>query len=277
MKSRQGQILPPALAMILTMALIWVTVINVGKLVKDRIQLQIAADTAVQSAGAIRARGLSTIGRMNSWLGTPDLGIGLPKAAWCPDCAELQKNFITVVRNVQEAYNKAYGGGRAAYLVREIARQQGADDVYTPQGSYSLRLQINHGPIWYLGTQHIVIYGVPVPVPSFPQIMEDSPSARRWYEQGPGFYRKSMRLYAYRRAGSPWNGPFPLGRHLLQIQMPDLYAVAAARVYNTGGPMFPKPSETQGLFGGTAAMRAYRQSAEHWQTQLVPVGGLYEH
>src|SRR3990170_3981751 len=67
----RGQILPLALVLIMGMALVWVMVINVGKLIKDRIQVQIAADAAVQSACAVRARGLNAIGRMNSWLGTP--------------------------------------------------------------------------------------------------------------------------------------------------------------------------------------------------------------
>ncbi len=279
MKSSHGQILPLALVLILIMALFWIMVINVGKLVKDRIQLQIAADTSAQTACAIRARGLNAIGRMNSWLGTPGLGIGTPKAAWWPDAARLQKYSVTIIRDLQEAYNRAYGGGRAAELVRGLARRQGADGIYVPAGSYSLRLQRNRGPIWYLSTRHIIVYGVPVPVPFLPvpQLMEEDPSTKRWYEQGPRFYKKSLRLYVYRRAHSPFNGPFPLGRNLLGIQMPDLYAVAAARVYNTKGPMFPKASETEGFFGGVAAQKAYKRASQCWQSQLVPVGGIYEH
>jgi hypothetical protein len=82
MKSTNGQILPLALVLIFVLALLWVMLLNVGKLVKDRIQMQIASDTAVQSACAYRARGLNIAGLLNSWLGVPILGIGIPQASW---------------------------------------------------------------------------------------------------------------------------------------------------------------------------------------------------
>ena len=268
MKSHRGQILPLALVMILVMTLFWVMLINIGMLLKNRVQLQIAADTSVQSACAIRARALSSIGRMNSWLGTPVLGIGSPLASWWPDAASLQQDFVKMVRTLQAGYNSAYGGGWAAQLVRNnIAIPQGADAIYSPLGSYSLHLQINHGPVWYLSTRHVVIYGVPVPVPFLPQILEEDPSNRRWYERASGFNRTAMRLYVYRRAASP----------LFHIQMPDLYAVASARVYNTGGPMFPIANSSDALLTGLPAQSEYDRAAEHWQAQLVPVGGPYEH
>src|SRR5258708_8441580 len=104
MKSSHGQILPLALVLILIMALFWIMVINVGKLVKDRIQLQIAADTSAQTACAIRARGLNAIGRMTSWLRTPALGIATPKAARWPDPTHLHKSSFTIIPNLQEPY-----------------------------------------------------------------------------------------------------------------------------------------------------------------------------
>src|SRR3989442_1759641 len=82
MRSRRGQILPLALVFILIMACCWVTLLNAGHLIVSRLQMQIAADTAVQSACAIRARGLNSIGLINKWLGTPVLGIGWPQACW---------------------------------------------------------------------------------------------------------------------------------------------------------------------------------------------------
>src|SRR5207302_6473885 len=84
MKSTSGQILPLALVLILVLAMLWVMLLNVGKLVKDRIQMQIASDTAVLSACAYRARGLNIAGLLNSWLGEPIAGIGIPQASWWP-------------------------------------------------------------------------------------------------------------------------------------------------------------------------------------------------
>jgi hypothetical protein len=274
MMGNRGQVLPLALILVFIMGLMWITVINIGVLIKTRIQMQIIADTAAQSACAIRARALSSIGRMNSWLGTPVLGIGTPMEAWWPDAAPMQQEFITMVRDLQEGYNRAYGGGWAAHhLVLDLVKRQGADGSYSSPGSYSLGLQINHGPIWYLSTVHLD----GVPIPSVPQITEDDPGTRRWYEQGPNFSKKSMRVYVYRNASSSLNGPFPLGKSLFNIGAQDLYAVAAARVYNRKGPMFPDSTESSGLLGGKAAMDDYTQAIAHWQSQLMPVGGSYEH
>jgi hypothetical protein len=345
MRSSRGQILPLALFGTLAMALLWIMILNAGKLIKDRIGMQIAADAAAQSACAVRARGLNAIGRMNSWLGTPVLGIGWPQSAWWVSplhtldkrtvsskikevqddlkklrklmkegsqrqrldpvlmlllkggmaifatvydvhptlplvMAKAQQNFITLIRDLQEAYNQAYGGGYAAALVLQIARRHGAEVIYSPKGSYSLRLQRNHGPVWYLSTMHVWVKGKPLaPVPFFPsdEFMEEDPKTRRWYEQGPDFHKKAMKVVAYRGSASSANGPFPLGRRLLGIQAPEFYAVAAARVYNPRGPMFPRAEQTRGFFGGTAAQRVYARAAERWQSQLVPVGGFYEH
>lgn len=274
MKHTNGQILPIALVLILITSLFWVMIINVGMLIKNRIQLQIAADTSVQSACAIRARGLSSIGRLNSWLATPELGIGFPDSAWWPGMDQLQQKTMQLIRKIQMAYNRAYGGGWTAKLVREnIAKPQGADDIFTPPGSYSLNLQINHGPIFYLST----VWVGEVPLPSAPKIMEKDRKTRRWYEQGSNFHKKAMRLYAYRRASSPWNGSFPWGKNFFSLQMPDLYAVAAARTYNIRGPMFPPRSNDNGPFAGLDAFNAYSDASEHWQSQLIPLGAPYAH
>ncbi len=342
MMSDRGQILPMAMVMTLLLALFWVMLLNVGKLITDRVQMQIAADTAVQSACAIRARALNSVGLMNAWLGIPGFAIGAPHLAWwpvprhamgtdvilqkgrdiaaavkaikklivsgvsegntvntiltgllqgfssyfglaydihprpAPNYAALQQKFIHLVIKIQTNYVKTYGGGLAYQRARQIARLQGADDIYVPPRSFSLGLTRNHGDIWYLSTLHVWFKGKPLPpAPSFPDpdYQEDSPATVRWYEQGPNFHRKAMRLYAFRRPNSPANGPFPLG----PSEMPYLYTVAAARVYNPDGPMFPSPGQTRGEFGGLHAATAYAKASDGWYSQLVPVGGIYEH
>lgn len=330
--------------MILITALLWVSLLNIGKLIKDRIQMQIAADTAVMSANAYRARALNIAGVLNDWLGTPGVGIGTPFSSWWPTpghrmgkdvvkqtindfkdsfgkakrymsgdqreqvtgvlefllqgllkmvllaydthpkaepvYALKQKDFIESVIRVQEDYVKSYGGGKAFEKAREVARLQGADDIYTPKGSFTLGLQRNKGPIWYLGTLHLWFVKNPkFPIliaPWFPINENDDPT-KRWYEQGPHFNRKSMRLYAFRRPSSKWNGTFPLGRNVLNIQMPYLYSVAAGRVYNPDGPMFPRASTSNSFTAGMSASTEYKHARNGWRSQLTPVGGLYAH
>jgi hypothetical protein len=343
-RSNRGQILPLALVSVLLLALLWVMLLNVGKLIKDRIQMQIAADTAVQTACAYRARGLNIIGVLNSWLGVPVFGIGTPLTSWwaapghemdqdvvkqsvsdlkkaaeemqkfatsnsqvqgeriltgilrglmmmidfCydthpdaqPNFAQKQKNFIEAVIQVQENYLKSYGGGWAKFKAQEIAQAQGADDIYIPKGLLSLGLNRNKGLIWYLSTLHVWYAAYPeypVVIAPFTPINDDEGPTKRWLEQSPTFYRQSVRLYAFRRPDSKFNGPFPLGGSLFDVQMPYLYSAAAARVYNPDGPMFPTHDEGDGFFGGMSAGREYSRASNGWHTQLVPIGGLYDH
>ena len=344
MRSDRGQILPLALVLILLVAFLWVMLLNVGKLIKDRIQMQIAADTAVQSACAYRARALNIAGFLNGWLGTPVIGIGTPLASWwaapphpmgagvtkqtyndfkktlaeaqtymtegqkadtqsilqgvlrglmsvislsydthpdeSPNYAQKQKDFIESVVQVQEYYVKSYGGGWAKKKAREVARAQGADDIFVPLRSFSLGLNRNRGQVWYLSTIHVWIAyypWVPIITAPFTPINADDDITKRWYEQSPHFYQKSMRLYAFRRPTSAWNNGWPFGKNVLNVDMPYLYTVAAARVYNPDGPMFPSQGETDGFLGGMAAMRDYNRASKGWHSQLVPVGGSYEH
>jgi hypothetical protein len=201
-----------------------------------------------------------------------------PKPA--PNYAALQQKFIHLVIKIQTNYVKTYGGGLAYQRARQVARLQGADDIYVPPRSFALGLARNHGDIWYLSTLHVWFKGKSLPpAPSFPDpdYQEDSPDTVRWYERSPNFYRKAMRLYAFRRPGSASNGPFPLGQRVFPVQMPYLYTIAAARVFNPDGPMFPSPRETRGELGGVAAAIDYAKASNGWYSQLVPVGGIYEH
>jgi hypothetical protein len=265
MSDARGQILPLGCVLIVVIALLWSALIRIGTLELRRVQLQIAADSAAQSACALRARGLNSIGRLNGWLGTPELGIGIPLAAWWPYQASVQRRFITIVRELQTALNRLYGGGRTAQLVRDLARRLGADDIYIPRGSLSLQLQRNYGPIWYLSTRTVIIYGVPTPVPYFPEITEESPNTARWYDRRSTFHHKAMRVYTYGRGRSGLTGT------------PDICAVAAARLFNTGGPMFPLANSGPRFLPGYSALKAYIQADERWSSQLVPVGGPFEH
>src|SRR4051794_15056996 len=107
--NRKGQILPLALVMLVAMAMGWVMLLNLGKLIKERVRMQIIADTTVQSAAAFRARGLNTIGLINSWLGVPVAGIGSPEMAWWPaiihpyDPANAAKSGAGVIQDTVKA------------------------------------------------------------------------------------------------------------------------------------------------------------------------------
>jgi hypothetical protein len=245
------------------MNLLWITIIRFGKQTKDQIQLQMAADTAAQSACAIRARGLSSIGRLNNWLGLPIIGIGLPLQAWWPDAARPQQAFVHSIQSIQDDYNQTYGGASAYTAALHVAREQGADIIASPQKSYSLRLQRNVGPIWYLSTIHF--YEVPVPNPFRPDIADESPNTKRWMEQGPDFHRKTLNVRVYR--GS---------QRFLGKRMPPLTAVSAARVYNTRGPMFPQALGSGRFAAGIEAHRAYRAATSRWLAQLVSMRGQRE-
>ncbi len=296
-KQEDGQILVFTVLSILSLTMLWLMVINIGKMVKDRVMMQNAADCAAQTAACIRARGLNMIGPINALLGIPVLTLGTPDFVWwpcpiphywvsCTHTAEQAKIFIDGLIKSQEEINKTYGGGWAWIQANTVARRQelnsrsepyGADGII-PLDSFSLRLHRNMGSISYWGTVWVQLpaYTGPVPVPpSVKGIKVDK--GKRWYEQDNGFDKKKQRIVAYKRAESISNRGYPFGKKLFSLtKMPGISAIAAAQPYNTIGPMFPKKGQK---FGLKAAKEFLPFAKQHkgWDAQLVPVGSPYQH
>lgn len=303
-KDEKGQIIVFVVLSILSLAMFWMMLINIAKMVKDRIMLQNAADSAAQTIACIRARALNMIGSLNALLGIPSgapppllPALGIPEFVWwvCPEqhfwvpCdhfAKPAKAYVDKIIKSQEDINKAYGGGWAFIQATGVARRQeinrkgepcGADKII-PLDSLSLRLHRNKGDVWYWGTIWVATpdYTGPLPVP--PQVKGILVrNGKRWYEQDDKFHKKKLRIVAHKDSNSLSNRGYPIGKIFFGIKkMPGISAIAAARPYNAIGPMFPKKGQKFGL-AATEEFLPFFLKQKGWDAQLVPVGAPYQH
>jgi len=256
-KNNKGQIIVFALLSIFSLTLFWIMTINIAKLIRDRIVLQNAADSAAQTASCIRARALNFIGSLNFNLG---LLLAIPEFCWWPhyECnngyhwnssdklAKLYEKTVNAIIKSQIDINKSYGGGWAYLEANKVAKNIGADKIYPLNKSeepFSLKLQRNKGDIWYWNSfncgatllQHYH-FG---PVPDFFNINKKT-NTSRWYQQSKDFYKKKLIIIAEKKYEKSW---FPLARNLLGIKPPVIYAISASRPYNKYGPMFPPETD----------------------------------
>lgn len=286
LKDEKGQILPFVALTLLALVMFWMTVVNVGKMVRDRIMLQNAADAAAQSAACVKAKALNSIGKINALLGIPVFTLGWPEFVWWPYINHNVPKFI--IQGLTISQNILYFlSGLAAYRIAHVvARENGADGIdallilssrereFFIDGSikrYSLKR--NKGTVIYWDTKIVYVYGIPVPIPSPPH---EYKNAGRWFELNEDEDKihnaLKVTVVAVKKAE---RGFFPLGKTLLGIEeMPEIRAKASARVYNTRGPMFPSPGEKW----GTAARKAYSSAKSGgYKAHLVPVGSPYQH
>jgi hypothetical protein len=298
LKDEKGQILPFAALTLLALVMFWMTVVNVGKMVTDRIMLQNAADAAAQSAACMKARALNSIGSINALLGIPvqSLGgislellvelIGAPEIiaeilrlwdfpeviVWWPYVGtELPYWYVNSLITAQEFYNYTLGGVLAYAVANDVARENGADYILSSPNMFSLdgALERNKGLIVYCDT--LVIYGIPIPIPT-----DWRYDASRWLElkEDEDEIHNALKVTVM-AVKNPERGFFPLGKGLLGIyEIPAIYAIASARPYNTEGPMFPSHGQTWGV----PALKEYLSAMfGGYDAHLIPVGSPFEH
>ena len=68
-RHQSGQALPFFVLCMVMLCLFWFMMINLGKLVKDRMMMQNAADNAALTASILKARALNQLGLINRTLG----------------------------------------------------------------------------------------------------------------------------------------------------------------------------------------------------------------
>jgi len=276
LKDEKGQILPFVALTLLVLVMFWMIVVNVGKMVRDRIMLQNAADAAAQSAACMKARMFNLIGRINGRLGIFGISLGRPGFVWWPYFDHtVPKAYIESLIYLQDSLYAACGG--SAYAVAyEVARKNGADALisYSPEffmdGSLKrYSLERNKGTIIYWDTK--IVKGIPIPWP-----YHKYKNVYRWLElkenEDEIHTALKVTVIAVKKAE---RGFFPLGKGLLGIdEMPAIYAIASARAYNTEGPMFPSLGQRR----GRAARKAYLSARlGGYDAHLVPVVGEFLH
>jgi len=285
---------------IFVLCLFWFALINLGKLVKDRMMMQNAADNAAVSVAVMRARGLNAMGAINAYLGLPGVALGgnvpadishviIPCSnhgglvSICNCQAKKAETMIRGLVRLQEHMNMTYGGGTTQLVAEKVARNQefdfqgnpsGADGILVDPGAFSLHLNRNMGEIWYWGTMWLNIpfcgpelFLLP---PQVKGILVNKKDGKRWLEQRSDFHKQRIKIIAYKNAGSDSNKGYPFAGKLLGLgnKWFDTRAIAAAAAYNTKGAMFPTSGD--GNYPAAALIKYFEACTGGWEAHLVP-------
>ncbi|OGS23302.1 MAG: hypothetical protein A2252_09480 [Elusimicrobia bacterium RIFOXYA2_FULL_39_19] len=303
----EGQILPLLIMSTFILCMFLIVLINLGKLIKDRMVMQNAADNAAVSSAIMRARALNVLGTSNALLGLPGFNSGMGLGAnvpdnishvwvpcpghgplsWCDDKAVLAKNYIDGIVALQNSIRSTYGGGTNSIVAEKIAQRQelnskgestGADSIF-PMSTYSLNLERNKGDIWYYGSFNIhcppFVEVGPIAVP--PQIRGIlARKSNRWLEQGDNFNKQKFTVIATKNEDSASNKGYPIGGKLFNVnKWFKTRAIASAGAYNNKGATFPTKDDSKWPL---AALIKYVEAIDGcWEAHLVPVGSPSQH
>jgi len=287
-RNEKGQIAVMMVLSVLSLAMMWMMAVNMGKLVSDRIMMQNAADSSAYTAATLKAQSLNQLGFYNNSLAgmlvfsdlASAIGLGNVKICWFPYLnSQAAYAAYQSASTLLDMLNVSSG----IYILKEalsVARRQrivngssdGADWIIpgsmlsfnNPLDFVSSGLTRKKESVHFCNT--VIIYGVPVPVPG------SQKKVKTWfyhkYDTGP---RASVVTAVKRYSKADF---LPMGRKFFGIsKMPTIYTVAAARPYNPKGSMFPVGE------GGKAVgvIAKYVKGANGWKAQLVPAGSLYQH
>jgi len=308
--NNSGQLIPLLFIFILIFCLFWFTLLNVGKLMKDKIMMQNAADNSALTCSVLRARALNQLGLLNAILGLPAFGVYVPGLGFTigktsyvwwvepphkkigkhtyKDKVKLARKAIKNLILLQDSIIKTYGGGTTYLYSRKIAKRQeidssnnetGADEII-PLTSFSLHLKRNSGDIIYLYTTEIYIPPTPItpeiwlwPIP-YPYEIERK--SKRWLQQdSKNFHKQMTKIIAYKRVDSLSNTGYPVGSGLLGLKKwPDIKTIASSCVYNKKGAMFPEENKNSFMI---AFLEYIKAMSGGWYAQLVPVRKQFKH
>ncbi|MBU2567450.1 MAG: hypothetical protein KJ967_01585 [Elusimicrobia bacterium] len=309
-KNSSGQVLVFYVASFIVLCLFWFAVVNAGKVLKDRILVQNAADNSALSAAVMRSRALNVLGKLNGVLGLSGFGVHVPGAGFCVGgdswvwwiepprrspgfhtyhrMARLARSSINKVILLQESIVPTYGGGTTFLVSRNIARRQeinaggkecGADG-FVPMDSLSLNLKRNKGDVLYFKTSELYVPPTPVSpevwVWPIPYPYERSKNAKRWLEQKrESFHKQRIRVIAYKSRDSVSNRGYPFaGKFFKMDRWVDIKCIAAASSYNNSGYMFPQERDASFM---TAFFEYWKSKNPGWKAHLVPVGKWTKH
>jgi len=307
---KSGQLIPLLFIFLLIFCLFWFTLLNLGKLMKDKIMMQNSADNSALSCSVLRARALNQLGVLNAVLGMPGFGVYIPGLGFTigktsyvwwiepphkkigkhtyKDKVKLARKAIRNIIAIQDSIVKTYGGGTSFIYSRKIARRQeinssnketGADEII-PLTSFSLNLKRNLGDIVYLYTTEIYIPPTPVSpeiwIWPIPYPYEEERKSKRWLQQdSKNFHRQMTKIIAYKKRNSLSNAGYPVGSDLLGLKKwPDIKTIASSCVYNKKGPMFPKENDCSFMI---SFLEYEKAMSGGWYAQLVPVGKQFNH
>lgn len=268
-QKENGQIIVFFVLSLITLSLVWMILVDIAILIKDRIMLQNAVDCAAQSAACIRARGINKLGALNAELGAIVQARSiffLPGFSWIPYKSALETYKEAKTNSeLQEGIIKTYGGGLAYLAAERVAKAGGADGIIAKPGTFSLGVRQDMNTINFYDTI-ITPDGKPVPNLAKPFTRH----LKTWsYFKSPKGPDKNI-ITAYKKSKLKFFG----GGFFGIKKFPEIMTIAAGRPYNKHGSMLPAVDNP---FEGFIVIAIYAQAADGYNAQLVPVGTPFMH
>ncbi len=277
--NNKGQVLPYFLIMSMILVISWAMLINIAKVIRDRMILQNNLDNAVISVANLQARTLNLLGVTNHLIATVLSTSAYPMLAMFPTFStehvggslipgpfcdykctggfhsSTQFAGVRRMKHVVNSIQKTQDMIINSYLVNYIALTNKLNDrnskfIILPSRFFKniknfnlnssdpktlLGIKRNKKRITYYKTLNVCVdfkakhYHIVYPK----YYTKDEYS---WYIQDNNFYDKKIVGVANRKYNS--NDNYPIFSKLLDINMPDLYAVSSAGLYNANGAMF---------------------------------------
>ena len=263
--NKKGQVLPYFLIMSIILIISWAMLINIAKVIRDRMILQNKLDNAVMSVANLQARTLNLLGVTNYLIATVLSTSSYPMLAMFPTFSTEQvggslipgpfcdykctggfhtstqfsgvKRIKQIVNSIQKTQDIIIN----SYIVNYVAlpsrffKNIRNFSLNSVDPKILLGIKRNKKEIIYYKTLNVCAdfkakhYHIVYPK----YYMKDKYS---WYIQDENFYDKKIVGVANRKYNS--NDNYPVFSKLLDINMPDLYAVSSAGLYNAKGAMF---------------------------------------
>jgi len=262
LKDERGQILPFVALTLLALVMFWMTVLNVGKMVRDRIMVQNAADAAAQSAACYQARGLNLINLLNVTIGY--------RLIFCPYAKLEHRSQVRRLIRTQDSLRFRYNRFMMYLLADRIARENGADGVHWVSIPFISDLQLRRNRGFILWWRRIW-----TPFGSFRIPWRWEFRGKKWLEIEKREFDPKVKIIAYKHYEDETF--FPIGKKLLGItKMLPIYAIASARPYNIHGPGYPNKNELGGITGFIAILR-WLLGLPGYDAHLIPVGFPFQH
>ena len=285
MNNKKGQVLPYMLVMSLILILSWAMMVNIAKLLRDKMILQNYVDNTVISIANLQARTLNMLGATNHLMATILSTASYPAIAmfpnfstdkvggsmipgpfcdyYCPKAGFAvnekysgvlkMKKLVNSIQNFQDILLKNYMV-QSVLLMEKIPSKD--YKVFVVPSRYAketnfFNFNISDPKVWlgikrntkgitYYKTQNYCIdfkakhYHIVLPK----QYMKDNIS---WYVQDDDFYDKKLVAIGIKTPSQ--DDFYPLFKKVFNINMPILYCLGAAGLYNTKGAMFPEKED----------------------------------
>lgn len=280
--SRRAQAMPYFFMMVFVLVLCWAMMINVAKLVKDRMMMQNAADNAAISVAVLQARVLNVIGSMNYLIATTLASGAYPAIVHinlynqhyvgsaldrkCSGGLEMGKEsyeYVSKLRNLvvglteaQKKLVEVVYPAQVLYVANKIAERQeynakkeatGADiAICAPLTIEGLKQ--NEREIVYYTTVNWGVGPIPFVLNKHVHFVLPKEYKREkysWYyvEDNDKFSKRKVTVTVIKKSDSASNKGYPLFGKWFGIEWPAIYATASAAVYNVDGRMYPKKAD----------------------------------